>query len=217
MGLLRRLVVMESEWWPGYSHTVRPALEFLSHDIADRDDNFRYERFVGRESFFETLAFAVRQRDARFFYIACHGSEDALECPNGSQVSAVELGAALKRVNRGTQIDGVFLSSCLVGRVETAQSLLNSNVAGPQRLKWVAGYSTSVDWFDAMLLDLLFLRTLIRSGDEIPPRRRVEHAIDNLVGFMPGIVRSTGFAVFVRQQKTGDVIDIVPERLAAAG
>ena len=200
---------MESEWWPRYSHSVKPAFELLAQDVDDRNDSFRYERFVGRASFLETLKFAARQPDARFIYIACHGSSGALHFPDKSKISVTDLNAALEQVNTGTRIDGVFLGSCLVGRDETAKRLLTSKVAAPQRIKWVAGYCRTVDWFDATLLDALFLRTILQVGDTVTPARRVRHAVNNIGASMAELSHRSGFSVFVRQPHTGKVINIV--------
>ena len=166
---VRRLAVLESEWWHTHSQSVRPMLDSVVQTLSDHEqqNNYLYERFVGVQSFTETLTYLVRKRHVRILYIASHGSQDALSCPDKTTISTSTLADLLIEANKTTTLDGILFGSCLFGNHQTALKLLEaSQVSAPTRVKWVAGYTKSVSWFDSTLLDSYFLYHLLTAENE---------------------------------------------------
>ena len=209
----RRLAILKAEWTSEYKHSIKPFFEGLSFYMEKerRTDGFHYERFVGEQSFEESLKFLIRKTDVRYLYIATHGNSQALSCPDRGSISRGRLHECLEDANSGTQLDGLLLGSCLIGNEKTANKLLKSDVPAPQRLKWVAGYSKSADWLASTLLDVLFLSYVIEFREEkvFPPAQSVKLACERLINNAEQLTSKLGFHVYVRTQRSGEVRDLL--------
>jgi len=205
----RRLAVVEAEWWNGYSHTVKPFFEGLFFNLMRQRDGFYYERFVGPDSFAEVLQHLARKRDVRILYIASHGSSASLGCPNGDEISRRHLAKLLQMANSETRLDGLYFGSCLVGNQATAKALLSSEQSAHQRVKWVAGYEKSVDWLESTLLDVFFLKHVLGAEMEgLTPNKAVLRACNEILYKAEGFAYEMGFHLYVRQKKTGSIVDL---------
>lgn len=213
----RRLAILESDWFAGYNHSVRPFFEGLSRNLFSTADGFHYERFVGRASLDDAMRHLVRKRDVRYLYIASHGQRGYIQCPNRNRINREEFDRVLGEAVEGTRLDGLYFASCLFGTRKTAELLWSVGETRSQRLKWLAGYTEAIDWMESMALDWLFWNKLLDPAhpetDE-GPVARVEGVVDYLVERAPDLCRLLQFHVYVRRSGSGDIVDLVGERLA---
>src|SRR5262249_35128848 len=128
-----------------------------------------------------------------------------LSLANGDGFSRTELGNILCaiRTNRGQDIKGMHLSSCLFGTQDLADYIFRRPVC----LLWMSGYSTAVDWLDSFALDLLFFNLLVtysrkrrRLNTEAKVIKEVAAQLHRRAG---GLIRELGFGIYVRKQGTG--------------
>lgn len=214
----RRLAILESDWFAGYNHTVRPFFEGLSRTLFETADGFHYERFVGRSSFDEAFRHLVRKPDVRFLYVASHGERSHIQCPNGKRVTRAACAETLTSALEDTRLDGLYFASCLFGTRRTGELLRQSATPRDRRPKWIAGYGSAIDWMESMALDWLFWNKLLDEAGFAPeatsPVARVRAVVDYLADKTPDLCRSLEFRVFVRTAGAGDVVDLVADRLS---
>jgi hypothetical protein len=209
----RRLAVLESDWFEGYNHSVRGFYEGLSRAIYETADGFHYERFVGRASLEDAMRHLVAKRDVRYVYLASHGETSYIRCPNRERIKRDEFARMLGELAATTRLDGLYFASCLFGSKRTGELLLGEG-SRTRRLKWIAGYTTSVDWIESMALDWLFWNyVLAAEGDTASPHALISDTVDYVVQMAPELCRQLRFHVYVRRGP--GVVDLVAERLAA--
>jgi hypothetical protein len=218
----RRLAILESDWFMGYNHSVRPFFEGISGTVYNSPDVYHYERFVGRQSIEEAMRHLVKKRQVRYLYLASHGEKTYIKCPNKDRVSRVAFDQILQQAIAGSRLDGLYFASCLFGTRKTAELLwsVGETVPRSQRLKWVAGYTREVDWMESMALDWLFWSTLLTKELRTPrdnPVMRVQQVVSYLVRMAPDLCRSLQFHVYVRKTGTGEIADLVADGLSARG
>lgn len=216
----RRLAILESDWFMGYNHSVRPFFEGISGTVYGFPDRYHYERFVGRQSIEEAMRHLVQKREVRYLYLASHGEKTYIKCPNKDRLSREVFDAILQSAVSGSRLDGLYFASCLFGTRKTAELLWSVGEVVPrsQRLKWIAGYTRAVDWMESMALDWLFWSTLLTKEMKTPrdnPVTRVQDVVNYLVRVMPELCERLQFHVYVRQTGTGEIVDLVTERLGA--
>lgn len=198
-----RLAVLEAQWWRRSPDTVKPTFDFLSQFHHD-SHAFWYERFVGKESFKEALVWLSSRGEVRYVYIAAHGQGDYLECPNGDHVSRADIKKCLVKALGASSLDGLYLGSCLFMSARNAQYLLSAS----SKMAWIAGYETSIDYIKSAALDLIFWHLMLRHGD-LTQRARIAQVAAELRHTMGGLVDELGFSVYVRQQGTGELVDLM--------
>jgi hypothetical protein len=214
----RRLAVLEADWFAGYNHTVRPFFEGMSRNLYETTDGFWYERFVGRASLEDSMRYLVGKRDVRYLYLATHGERTYIKCPNKDRIKRPDFDQIFGRAIEGTRLDGVYFASCLFGTRKTAELLWSVGETRWQRLKWVAGYTLAVDWMESMALDWLFWNKLLErehENDSEAPIARVQAVVDYLVELAPNLCRTLQFHVYVRKTGSGEIADLVWDKLNA--
>ena len=200
-----RLAVLEAQWWRKSPDTVKPTFDFLSQFHHD-SHAFWYERFVGRDSFKEALVWLSSRGEVRYVYIATHGEGEHLECPNGERVSRVDIKRCLERGLGGSSLDGLYFGSCLFLTSRNAQYLLSSS----GKMSWLAGYEGNIDFIKSAALDLMFWHLMLRHGD-LTVRARIAQVAAELKHNLGGLIDELGFSIYVRQQGTGELVDLMED------
>jgi hypothetical protein len=98
-----------------------------------------------------------------YLCLAMHGNTKGLQLINGDQVTRTELKNMLVRIKstRGAKLAGIHMASCIFGTKEIAEMLFST----PTELRWMAGYTETVDWIESSALDLLFFNYLADLDD----------------------------------------------------
>jgi hypothetical protein len=147
------LLLLESPWWtPKQNPTRASSLPFFQ-GLERLHDHFN----IYYSTFYDTAGFetALEQdlththEKRQILYIGAHGGHSSIA--NGRASSVLE-----KVAIHGAKIEGVIVSSCLVGARE-------SNLWAPvliNRTRWVFAYTCSVDWLSSLLIELAILEAL---------------------------------------------------------
>lgn len=152
------LLLLESPWWtPKIDPTRASSLPFFQ-GLERLHDHFNiyYSTFYDTQSFESALAQdLIHTREKRqILYIGAHGNESSIASGRASTI--------LEKVAiHGDKIEGVIVSSCLVGARE-------SNLWSPvliNKTRWIFAYRHSVNWLDSLLIELALLEALALAGD----------------------------------------------------
>lgn len=200
------LAVVESQWYDGYSHSVRPLFEFLSYAKKFRTDGFVYERFVGEASFREVIDHVIRERRVKHLYIAAHGEVDRVRLPDGQALTRTKIRNTICLANRGhgRPVIGVYFGSCWFGEdpnlVDVLRDARIANETLRNKMKWAAGYRHDVDFVSGTVLDILFFDAFYRDGrrDEV---ERLAGAVKHLRKQAKGLMEQLQFSVVVREAR----------------
>ncbi|WP_161867540.1 hypothetical protein [Pseudomonas yangonensis] len=147
------LLLLESPWWTPKSNPTRAsALPFFQslerlHDYF----NIYYSTFYDTAGFERALAEDLihTEEKRQLLYIGAHGTENRIA--NGRASTILE-----KVALYGDKIEGVIVSSCLVGARD-------SNLWFPllvNKTRWAFAYRHSVDWLTTQLIELAILEEL---------------------------------------------------------
>ena len=208
------LAVLESRWWPpdfeAGNTSVRGLFDLLADIHEDNPSAYHYEMFNNRASLEEIVHRTARRK--RNLYIAAHGGESSISGAEGhwkNRISRTQFRNILRRITtRGGKRRGLFIGSCWFVNEENAKFLLGQHNE-EIRIRWIAGYSKSVNWIDSSIVDLYFWNAYFRedSGQRtLQAARSVARKIDR---FMPGAYENLGFNIFVRR-KGGGVEPLLP-------
>jgi len=99
----------------------------------------------------------------RILYVAAHGTRGRVGgLPNGTKAINFHVFNSLLR--SAGHVDGVHLGCCDFGNWDNAERILRPDTRRKHSVpcRWVAGYDRYVDWFQSMLVDLIFWRELLR-------------------------------------------------------
>lgn len=189
------LAVLETAEWfnKDRTTTVRPLMQFLTQIVYDDPNWFHYATFMGSASFVEALENLAQKDGVNYIYIGTHGEDDKIQSflPGDSHPNK----ATWERCFSKGALRGIFLAGCemnfLAGKIS---SLLTRDTHNPP--PWVAGYWKTVDWMDATMLDLAFLR------EALNPKVRSEKAIREVLKLLESrgygeIMNALGFTVYI--------------------
>lgn len=147
------LLLLESPWWsPNINPTRASALPFFQglerlHDYF----NIYYSTFYDTRGFEVALSQDLihTHENRQILYIGAHGNETSIA--NGRASTLLE-----KVALYGDKIEGVIVSSCLVGARE-------SNLWAPiliNKTRWIFAYRHEVGWLDSLFIELALLEAL---------------------------------------------------------
>ncbi len=147
------LLLLESPWWnPNINPTRASALPFFQglerlHDYF----NIYYSTFYDTRGFEVALSQDLihTHEKRQILYIGAHGNETSIA--NGRASTLLE-----KVALYGDKIEGVIVSSCLVGARE-------SNLWAPiliNKTRWIFAYRHEVGWLDSLFIELALLEAL---------------------------------------------------------
>lgn len=152
------LLLLESPWWtPKIDPTRASSLPFFQ-GLERLHDHFNiyYSTFYDTQSFESALAQDLVHtcEKRQILYIGAHGNENSIA---GGRASTILEKVAI----HGDKIEGVIVSSCLVGARE-------SNLWAPvliNKTRWIFAYRHSVNWLDSLLIELALLEALALAED----------------------------------------------------
>lgn len=147
------LLLLESPWWTPKSNPTRASSLPFFQGLERLHDHFNiyYSTFYDTQGFENALAQDLihTHEKRQILYIGAHGTEDRIA--NGRASTVLE-----KVALHGGKIEGVVVSSCLVGARE-------SNLWAPiliNQTRWVFAYRHAVNWLDSLLVELALLEAL---------------------------------------------------------
>lgn len=147
------LLLLESPWWTPRSNPTRASSLPFFQGLERLHDHFNiyYSTFYDTHSFESALSHDLTHthETRQILYIGAHGTESRIA--NGRASTILE-----KVALHGGKIEGVIVSSCLVGARE-------SNLWAPvliNKTRWIFAYRHSVNWLDSLLIELALLEAL---------------------------------------------------------
>ena len=175
--------------------------------------------FNNRASLQEIVERAARK--SRNLYIVAHGDENSIcgaEQREENNIRRAEFRKMLRKniSVRGTRLDGLFVGSCEFMNKANAEFLLEKHEGKNVKVHWVAGYSKTIDWIDASVVDLFFWNTYFARKETVKGKRitvsiQIRNDAKQLAAFMPGAHRKLGFNIFVRKSgRGGGVLPLLP-------
>ena len=160
------LLVLENAWtsdaFDGLS--VLPFVEGLARYSYDAVRIFAKPFYRKEELGLWLEDFRRRKRGVsqRIVYVAAHGTPGRVGgLPDGR--GAINFETFHDLLRSAGRIDGVHLGCCDFGNRENVDRLLRPDRRRAHSVpcRWVTGYDSAIDWFDSMLIDLVFWRHLL--------------------------------------------------------
>lgn len=196
-----RIAVIEGKWSDKTNISVKGLFDVLSDINFKTPHAYVYEMFCNYASLTNIVQRMGNNSSIRYLYIGAHGNDDAI-CCSGGQVTRTQLKNALSRLNTGA-LYGLFLGSCFFGRQENGEFLLNPPSKAHPPIKWVAGYTKSVDWIDSSVLDLLFWNKFFELKKRTTPVEHIEVTAEAIKKLAPGLIAALGFSIYTRRKGPG--------------
>lgn len=147
------LLLLESPWWTPKDNPTRASSLPFFQGLERLHDHFNiyYSTFYDTRGFEAALSLDLTKTHEKrqILYIGAHGSETSIA--NGRASSILE-----KVAMNGDKIEGVIISSCLVGARD-------ANLWTPlliNRTRWVFAYRHSVDWLSSLLIELAIMEAI---------------------------------------------------------
>lgn len=168
-----------------------------------------YEMFTNTHAFQAAIKYAMQKGAAHTIYIAAHGDENGLKGFHDEGISRTIVRNALNQ--KGTKKHGVYFGSCLFCTTINAHYILD----GCQRIQWIAGYTTEVDWIDSSALDLVFMRHFLfpspGTGTAMPKTdsEHLRYAAKRIRQDMGPLASRLEFHVYIRSRGKGGPIDLM--------
>jgi hypothetical protein len=198
-----RIAVIEGKWFSDRNQTVKSFFDFICDLHFENQHAYHYEMFNNGTAFKEILPRMSRTNNIHNVYIAAHGNNNGISGSNGEIVSATKIKNSIKSLsNNKGRLHSIYFGCCLFGSNGNLQDLLFSG----NRLKWVAGYTTPIDFVDSTILDTLFWSKYISSQARTPLRKIIE-VTNGLLQDAPGLVARLGFKVIIKRGKK--IVDLI--------
>lgn len=195
--LASKLAVIEGKWSNRTNISVKGLFDILSDINFKTPHAYVYEMFCNSASLSNIVSRMGKNSSIRYLYIGAHGSDNAISC-SGGKVTRAQLKHGLSTLNAGA-VEGLFLGSCLFGHKENGDFLLNPPSSDNPPIKWVAGYTESIDWIDSSVLDLLFWNKFFESNTTTPVEH-IEATCKAIKELAPGLINKLGFSVYARKK-----------------
>lgn len=161
------ILVLENPWTENTSDalSVLPFVEGLAMYSQDSVRVFAKPFYHAEELGHWLADFRRRKRGIgqRVVYIASHGTHGRVGgLPDGT--GAINFHTFHRLLRSAGHIEGVHLGCCDFGNAENAERILRPDRRRVRSVpcQWVAGYDKYIDWFQSMLVDLIFWRELLR-------------------------------------------------------
>lgn len=164
------LLVLESPWWQPKLNPLRAsALPFFKSLEALTDGfNCYYSTFYDTRGFELALAEDLKHTSEKkqILYIGAHGSESSIA---GGNIQSV----IKKAASHSKKLQGVIVSSCLVG--SKTRQLSQIFFVDEQRtpVKWLWAYNCAVGWLNSMLLEIAIIEAIVDFNRRQLARRSV--------------------------------------------
>ena len=196
-----QLAVIEGKWEKRSNISIKGLFDILSDIYFDSPHSYIYEMFCDAAALNNIIKQMGEDKQVRYIYVGCHGSLDSIS-GSGGKVSKTQLKNTLVRLSgNGSIIEGIFLGTCFFGQQENAEFLLIPPKNNNPPIKWVAGYTESIDWIDSSVLDLLFWKKFFESSGT--PVERIRYAAQEIKRAASGLIEELGFCIYVRKKGPG--------------
>jgi hypothetical protein len=195
------LAVIESRWWRSRNDSVRPLFETLAGIVEGNPHSVRYDMFVEEDSLSQIISDVARDPDLHSIYIGAHGDETSICGLGDATISRTRLRNMLRGANAAGAIAGLYFGSCLIATPRNVSFWLTETPT--TGLKWIAGYTKSVDWVDSSAVDMIFWSKYLHERRTNRSRRRdkkaeldmVKYASSEMKRLMPTVFDVLGFNV----------------------
>jgi hypothetical protein len=196
------LAVVESRWWTTGNDSVRPLFETLAGIIEENPHSMRYDMFSDAGSMEKIIIDLCSNSVYHSVYIGAHGDENSITGLGNESISRTKLRNIFRSANVAGNVSGLYFGSCLVATRSNAQFFLcDGQTTG---LKWLAGYSESVDWIDSSAIDMIFWSKYLHERQTNRSRRRnkkndlamVKDASTAMKALMPTVFTQLGFNIY---------------------
>ena len=157
--------LIESVWDDDIHSTqsVRPFVEGLTSNLGV---SFGYRNFHSRSNLVSLLKAFINSTEYSICYIAGHGTGARLGGEN-ININFASLAKDLSGTRRVADKDavedktkltkkGILLGACEVGIA--SNEFINQ---APKAINWVAGYNTTVPWFESTVCDIMFMKYVL--------------------------------------------------------
>lgn len=214
------LTILEGKWFPRKNVSLESLfLPLFSVWAPDGVSPHHYEMFTTADAFRDAMLHAFGGGRARTVYVAAHGDRHSIKGFHDYGISRAKVRNALRFVGPSAVKRGVYFGSCGFATHNNAEFILSEC----NRVSWMAGYSSNVDWVDSSVLDLFFLRHFLfpspGSGHRRPRTwmQKLKFSVDRTCTQMSQLALDTEFHVYVRRSGPGrEIRDLVIESLAGA-
>lgn len=196
------LAVVESRWWNSGNDSVRPLFETLAGIVEDNPHSVRYDMFSEETSLNNVIKNIVAEKSYHSIYIGAHGNGGAIGGLGKAEISRAKLRNILRSCNKKGGVSGAYFGSCLIGTERNASFWLTETPT--TGLKWIGGYTESVDWIDSSAIDMIFWSKYLHERKTNRSRRKgkktelqmVQHAAHEMKKLMPTIFSELGFNIY---------------------
>lgn len=193
-----KIAVVEGKWFKGKNTSVRGLFDLISDINCGSPHKYHYEMFNNDTAFQEIIARLASTDNIHNVYIAAHGSEEGLYGSNGKVITLTKVRNSIKKINKSHgKLSSIYFGSCNFGNDTNLEDLL---LNGDIQLRWVAGYTESVDFIKSSVLDALFWNLYI-SNNSSTPLKKIKEVCDELLYEVPGLIKELGFKVLAYDGK----------------
>ena len=198
--------VVESRWWSKGNHSVRALFEAVASIHYNNPSSFFYDMFADRSSLSTVVNMRGEDKQTQVVYLASHGDANNVGPTAENAISRTEVRNILIASNKGAQLKGLFLGTCMTGNAAVAKFFLENTET---KLEWLAGYRASVDWIDGSAIDMIFFSKLAelyvanakKKRGKLSPRKMAHAAASALVKLVPGAHSTYGFNIYFHENK----------------
>lgn len=199
-----KIAVIEGKWFKNQNISVRGLFDLVSDINFDSPHEYHYEMFNNDDAFQEIIERLAVTDSVHNLYIAAHGNKGALVGSNHEEISLAKVRNSVKKISQSDgKMHSIYFGSCSFGNQSNLKSLLLS--AENNQIRWVAGYTTDVDFIKSSFLDALFWNLYIRDTSEAP-LQKVKNVCKTLLHDAGGLVEELGFTVLAYDGRSSNPI-----------
>jgi hypothetical protein len=196
-----QLAVVEGKWDKRTNVSVRSLFDVLTDINFGTPHAYIYEMFCDGHSLSNIIARMGADKQVRYLYIGAHGSNGSIFGSGGSVSKTKLKNSLVKLLHNGHAIEGIFLGTCFFSTEDNVEFLLIPPNDPNPPVKWVAGYTTCIDWIDSSVLDMLFWNKLF--GSSGTPIERIEETAREVKRLASGLVSDLGFCIYTKKKGPG--------------
>lgn len=160
------LLILESPWWTPKENPSRASCLPFFQGLEKLYDRFN----IYYSTFYDTAGFeaalhndlARTTEKKQIVYVGAHG--------NSSSIADGRASTVLKKIGfYAPKAEAVIVSSCMVG---TRDDVLRTPFYASNTIRWVFGYSCSIDWLTSTLLEVSLLEAILENDEYEPADER---------------------------------------------
>lgn len=200
------IAVIEGKWFPNKNQTVKSFFDFICDLHFENQHAYHYEMFNNGTAFQEILPRMCKTDNVRNLYIAAHGDENGIFGSDETPISITKIKNAIRELNDTEgRLHSIYFGCCLFGNGQNLHDLLTAT----DRLRWIAGYTKSIDFVESTVLDALFWSKYL-SLDEGTALVKIKVVCDALKQDAGGLVARLGFKVIARDARfASGIIELI--------